>query len=88
MKTLKIKKLIDGYKVSEYAKGMKLIAFKENYINEKVNIEFNNDHMIIKPNTRPYKYGEDSFPDKFGRGFYKLVYYEWKPNMPKQISLI
>lgn len=88
MKHLKVKKLIEGHKISYHAAGKKLIAFKEDYMSDEITIEFHGEFMLIPANTRPYKYGEEKFEDKYGRGFYKLVYYEWQPNQPKQLSIL
>ena len=73
-----IKKLIHGYQLGIEFAGKILVAVPDKFHGKKLEVVFEDKKMIIE------KVGEGSltfrtFEDKFGRGNYTLVYYEWKP---------
>jgi len=85
-KTYKIKKLIDGYKISPELAGKTLIAVPEHIINPNLTVYFGKERMRLanhKPLTKV-----EGFKDKFGRNKeYSLVYYEWVPDKDYQLQL-
>ena len=79
MKHYLLKKLVNGYKLGPEYKGLGLIATPFKYKDEKIQVEYSKDTMIIDKDTPLLEHKE--FPDKFGRDkTYTLYYYQWKPN--------
>ena len=79
MKHYLLKKLVNGYKLGPEYKGLSLIATPFKYKDEKIQVEYSKDTMIIDKDTPLLDQRE--FPDKFGRDKrYTLYYYQWKPN--------
>jgi hypothetical protein len=78
MKFYRLEKLINGYKVDPRFKGKLLVAFKEDYLKNGVIVFFDGKRMEFNKDDEPLA-TSTPFEDKFGRGDYKLVYFEWEP---------
>jgi len=71
--TYQVKTLIDGYKLGKEFMGKKFVGVPEKAVIYSKTIIYGNKSMSIKkkePSTI------DTFEDKYGRGSYKLYYYE------------
>ena len=83
MKHYKIKKLVNGYRVSPLLKTRTLVALPYINTSESIKVECGNESMIVNRET-PLLH-QESFKDKFGRSRnYTLYYYEWCPNEDQQ----
>ena len=83
MKHYKIKKLVNGYRVSPLLKTRILVALPYINTSESISVVCGNETMIVNRET-PLLH-QESFKDKFGRNRnYTLYYYEWCPNEDKQ----
>ena len=83
MKHYKIKKLVNGYRVSPLLKTRTLVALPYINTSESISVLYNNETMIVNRET-PLLH-QESFKDKFGRNRnYTLYYYEWCPNENQQ----
>jgi hypothetical protein len=79
MKYYKIKKLINGHRVSPLLKTRTLIGIPFKYEYMPIHVTCNDKSMTIHRDT-PLLH-EKEFKDKFGRDKnYTLYYYEWCPN--------
>jgi hypothetical protein len=78
-----IKRLIKGYRVCPSLKDKTLIAVPEKKLNSPygfipIQINYRGKKMNITRSTALLH--KHQFRDKFDRGFYVLLYYEWLPN--------
>jgi hypothetical protein len=75
MRPYKPKSLIDGYKLGKDYEGKQYVAVPERQALNRVSVVYDGKRMAL-----PHEYVMvNSFEDKYGRGRYKLYYYEWKP---------
>jgi len=78
MKIYRPKNLIEGYKIGDKYKGKLVVAIPEKkFIDGSVKAIFKNKTMIITNFETPVE--NIAFPDRFGRGTYRLFYYIWSP---------
>ena len=83
MKHYKIKKLVNGYRVSPLLKTRTLVALPYINTHESISVVCGNETMIVNRET-PLLY-QESFKDKYGRNRnYTLYYYEWNPSQDQQ----
>lgn len=68
------KTLVSGYKLGKQFAGKSLVAVPEKHNKNGAVIAFKDKQIIINDNQSFVT--KKQFPDKFGRGFYTLVYYE------------
>ena len=91
-KTIRVQKVIPGYKIAPEYKGEQLVAIKVQWtdiynrsfeLNEPVRIEIGNEYMIIPDWRKEVIDMSNPFKDKFGRELisYILGYFYWKPTM-------
>ena len=84
MNCYKIKKLINGFRVSPLLKSRTLVAVPQNKVNTRygfmpIQVVYKDEEMSIT-NTTPMLH-QERFKDKYGRdNYYTLYYYEWLPN--------
>lgn len=83
MKHYKIKKLVNGYRVSPLLKTRTLVALPYINTHESISVVCGNETMIVNRET-PLLH-QESFKDKYGRNRnYTLYYYEWNPSQDQQ----
>ena len=83
MKHYKIKKLVNGYRVSPLLKTRTLVALPYINTHESISVVCGNETMIVNRET-PLLH-QQSFKDKYGRNRnYTLYYYEWNPSQDQQ----
>jgi hypothetical protein len=73
MKIYQTKSLIPGYKLGK--PGKEYVSIPQNKSEQGYYIAYGNKLMKATGNPE----FQNKFPDKYGRGFYYLHYYEWKP---------
>ena len=79
MKHYKIKKLINGYRISPLLKSRTLVGLPFKYSCMPIQVTCKDKSMVINRDT-PLLH-QEQFKDKFGRDrLYTLFYYEWCPN--------
>lgn len=79
MKIYKPKTLIDGFRLGAECAGKRYVAVPQNKVGKGYYVAIGNNVMSIvgkEPDLRL------KFPDKYGRGFYWLCYYEWLGKIP------
>ena len=83
MKHYKIKKLVNGYRVSPLLKTRILVALPYINTSESISVVCGNETMIVNRET-PLLH-QESFKDKFGRNRnYTIYYYQWCQNEDQQ----
>ncbi len=73
----KPRQLIEGYRVDKEFTGKTIVAVPEQKVASGVDVIYHDETMHITPSLPRLK--EIEFTDRYGRGKYKLFYYEWKP---------
>jgi len=81
MKIYEAKTLIPGFKINK--PGKTYVAIPQKKSEQGYYISYGN--KIIKSNGNPEHI--QKFQDKYGRGFYFLHYYEWKPEKLKMCEM-
>lgn len=85
MKSYKIKKLIDGWRVDKKFTGKTVVAVPEQKLTSDCKVIFGSEAMVIRrPGQEPLM--RIAFKDKYNRGVYTLCYFEWMPELTKQLS--
>ena len=81
MKNYQAKTLIDGYKLGKQFGGRVMVGVPLHSLStyEETVVRYGNKNLVIKARQKPL--ATQSFPDKFGRGFYTLAYFDWN-NIP------
>jgi len=74
VRTYSIKRLITGHKLGSVHAGKVFVAVPSKY-EPPYRIEYKDKSITIDKEDTPVL--SNSFPDKFGRGWYTLNYYEW-----------
>lgn len=84
LKTYKIKKLIDGYKIGLEFRNKTLVAIPDKkFIRGKAYIKHNDDVMFVRKEDAIH---QEEFEDRYGRDEkYCLFYYFWNPR--RQLKL-
>ena len=82
----KVKTLIPGHRIDPHYTGLVLIAIPKKLIqdNPSVTILYKEQIMVVSTDTTILY--EQDFKDKYGRGGYTLVYYQFLPT--EQLKLL
>lgn len=83
-KVYKARTLIDGYKLGKMYAGKRLVAVPVNLAHRGNKIEYGSEWMFIKETPYPVT---TKHKNKFGDGFYVLMYYDWVPDKEHQTEL-
>lgn len=83
-KVYRIKKLIAGYKIDKSLAGKIVVAVPAHQIHSNLLVELKGTGERMRLRIPLYRV---EFKDKYGRGDYELVYYEWKPETNPQMQL-
>lgn len=83
-KIYKIRTLTEGYKLGKHLAGRMMIGIPEKYYLSNSPVLYAG--ITIRPKEYPPLHIEQ-FPDKFGRGFYRIYFIEFKDEMRKQMRL-
>lgn len=74
-----------GHKIKPELAGKRLVGVKMTYLNEGVRVWWGEEFMDLHYGMKPLAASEP-FPDRYGRGPYRLYYFEWKPT--RQTKLV